>query len=182
MCEPTALISDHKLVIFELSHRKSYHKTSRREVRKVKGISDAQWCESFNSSNINLTENLDVVCQQLNAELSRVYDTLAPPKSISVSDRYKVEWFDDEIIQQRKITRRREEIWKRYHEEHQFCAFKRERNRLNRMLLYKRSSTITRKILKANRDSKALHKIVNRELGKMKRSYYQRIIQIQMVT
>ena len=66
--------------------------------------------------------------------------------------------------------RRREEIWAKYRRDEHYKAFKRERNRFNRMLLLKRSNSIGTRILQAKRDTKALHSIVNNELGTSKES------------
>ena len=99
--------------------------------------------------------------------MTRVLDTLAPLKTKTVNTRSKVQWFDNDLKAQRKIVRRREEIWKKYNKlPHLWAALRSERKRYNHMLHNKRSDSITRRVLGAKKDTKKLHSIINTELGK----------------
>ena len=165
MCEPTTLISDHFAIIAELSLHKPKIKTKTIKVRKLKSIQTSDFLNELRVSDIDLSKDLDAVCTDLNSELVRTLDVLAPERLITVPIRKHVSWYDDDIKEQRLIVRKREHIWKKYREPHQLLAYKRERNRLNRILTYKRTCNITKRVNQAGKDTKALFKVINSELG-----------------
>ena len=65
MCEPTNPISDHIAVVTELSIKKLKHPTSTLQVRKIAPITSEQWTECFDTDNINLSNPLPTVCEDL---------------------------------------------------------------------------------------------------------------------
>ena len=64
------------------------------------------------------------------------------------------QWYSNELLQQRKITRNRERIYNTYKEEHQWKAFTIERNRYYRMLDFNKRNFIVKQLTEATNDSK----------------------------
>ena len=165
MCEPTTLISDHYAVISELSITKTKPPVKTISIRKIKDVTQEDLLSAFDASEINTEATLPEVCQQLNTQLQNILDNIAPEKQIKIPIRSCVPWFDEDIKNQRKIVRKREDVLKKFGEEQHLIAYKKERNRLNRLLRYKRTCAITTRINLAGKDTKALHKIIKSELG-----------------
>ena len=84
-----------------------------------------------------------------------------PTKKCKIANRTKNKWVDNSVLEQRRIVRNRAKIWERYHEDHQWKAYKRERNRLNRMLIYNKTNDISGNIIKYKNDAKKLHAYIN---------------------
>ena len=158
-------ISDHALVSSTLSIRKSKYNRKQVKVRKTNLISDNDWLDNLHADNIKCADNLQSVCNQLNDELLRLMDELAPERILSISSRPKTEWLTSELYSQRKIVRNRERIWKRYGANQHWQAYTRERNRYNHMLNYNKRNTICSHIQKIGKDAKSLNKYINKLTG-----------------
>ena len=88
-------------------------------------------------------------------------DKAMPLISKKVSVRDKVPWFNKAIFDQRKIVRNRERKWIKYSEDHQWTAYKRERNRYKNMINYYKQSVLSSKIKKAKGDTRSLYSVLN---------------------
>ena len=78
--ETATYISDHCPVIATLNIKKEQVKQVQKVIRKATKISQDEWNQEFNRLNIKWDSNLSSLVNQLNNELIRVYDTLAPAK------------------------------------------------------------------------------------------------------
>ena len=81
--ETATYILDHCPVIATLNIKKEQVKQVQRVVCKAAKISQDEWNQEFNRLNIRWDSNLSSLVNQLNKELARVYDTLAPAKQVS---------------------------------------------------------------------------------------------------
>ena len=142
----SAFLSDHAIVIITLTLRKQKATRKQIKVRKLNKVEESQWRGNLNVDGIPLCDDLTVVCNQLNTELLRLPNQIAPEREISVTTRPRCNWLSKELFDQRKVMRNRERIWKKYHEEHQWTAYTRERNRYNRMLTYSKANVICERI------------------------------------
>ena len=75
-------------------------------------------------------------------------------------------WYPTELLQQRKVTRNRENVCNTYKEEHQWKAFTIERNRYSRMLDLIKRNYIIKQLTEATNNTKKLFRRVNNLLGK----------------
>ena len=95
--ETATYISDHCPVIATLNIKKEQVKHIQRVICKAAKISKDEWNWEFNILNIRWDSNLSSLVNQLNDELIRVYDVLAPPKQVSSFLRTKQPWYDSEM-------------------------------------------------------------------------------------
>ena len=83
--ETASYISYHCLVIAALNIKKEQVKPIQRVICKAAEISLDKWNQEFNELNIKWDYNLCNIGDQLDNELVRVYDVLAPPKQVFVT-------------------------------------------------------------------------------------------------
>ena len=95
--ETASYIFDHCPVIATLNIQKEQVKWVQRVICKAAKISQDEWNQEFNKFNIKWDNNLCNLVDQLNNELVRVYDVLAPPKQVLSLLRTKQLWYDSEM-------------------------------------------------------------------------------------
>ena len=61
-------------------------------------------------------------------EVLRTLDEIAPQKMVKAANRKPKPWYDEDLKQQRTIMKNREHKWIKYHEDHLWKAYTRERN------------------------------------------------------
>ena len=81
--ETASYISDHCPIIATLNIKKEQVKQVQRVIHKAAEIGPDEWNEEFNKLNIRQDNTLCNLVDQLDNELVRVYDSLAPPKQVS---------------------------------------------------------------------------------------------------
>ena len=89
--------SDHCPVIATLNIKKEQVKQVQRVTHKAAKISQDEWNQEFNKLNIKWDNNLCNLVDQLNNELVRVYDVLAPLKQDLSLLRSKQPWYNSEM-------------------------------------------------------------------------------------
>ena len=95
--ETASHISDHCPIIASLNIKKEQVKQVQRVIHKAAEIGPDEWNQEFNKYNIKWDNNLCNLIDQLDNELVRVYDVLAPPKQVSSLLRTKQPWYDSEM-------------------------------------------------------------------------------------
>ena len=89
-------------------------------------------------------------------------------KERSITIRHSVPWFTTEIIAQKRKVGRREKIWCKYGQDHQWQAHKIESFKYKSMLKATKKATLSEKINKCVRDSKKLYKFMSNITGTTK--------------
>ena len=169
-CQTYDFLSDHRWIVCELKViRKSLKKKSiisrklredtaeilEKELDLAKIINEEDPIESFNNYHM---------------ELSRIYDLIAPEKKIKISERKRMPWYTSDIQSQKRIVRTAEKKWLKYHEDHQWKSYKRERNRYRSMLNYEKRNFYSGEILKVKGDVKKLYRLSNELIGVYKQN------------
>ena len=77
-------------------------------VRKLHSITKNTFKAVFNESAIDLTLPVDTVLDQLNDELHKALDTIAPLKLIQVAPHQKQPWFNEIVKARHKVVQNRE--------------------------------------------------------------------------
>ena len=75
-------------------------------------------------------------------------------------------WFSDEILHQKHVVRRLENIWRKYKQEDQYKAFKAARNQYIYQINSEKTATLSQKVLGAKGNTKKLYQIVAELTGK----------------
>lgn len=82
-----------------------------------------------------------------------------------VPERKKNPWFNASLKQQKQLVRRRERIWRKYHQGHQWVAFSKERTKYKRMLSNNKTEKIKKRVIDCGRDSKKMYKLIRNLTG-----------------
>ena len=163
--ETASYISDQCLVIATLNIKKEQVKWVQRVMHRAAVISPDEWNQEFNKLNIKWDNNLCNLVDQLDNELDRVYDVLAPPKQVLSLLRTKQPWYDCEMKELKKSVRCHEHKWLKYKLDSCWKAYKSERNKYFGKLNYKKKTSIQQKIENCHNDTKKLHKLVIHLMG-----------------
>ena len=89
-------------------------------------------------------------------------------KIAKTTNRKQKPWYDEDLKQQRTIMKNRERKWVKYHEDHLWKAYVRERNRYNTMLKFKKNDCLHRIIKTNSNNTKKLFKLVSEITGSSK--------------
>ena len=86
--------------------------------RKTGDIDMQSLNNELNAANIDETDNVNRLADQLETKLKRVVDALALSKSITITQWKLNPWYDSYIRDQRVIIRRCEQWWNVYQQPH----------------------------------------------------------------
>ena len=159
-CQAGPFLSDHKLVTASLNIYRQPIEKKKLSVRKLHSITENSFKAAFNKSAIDLTLPVETVLYQLNNELHKALDTIAPLKQIQVALHQKQPWFNEIVKARHKVVWNREQIWHKYPAPDTWKGFKVERNVYNRLLIYKKRQLITKQVMDSKGDNKKLYKLM----------------------
>ena len=159
-CQAGPFLSDHKLVTAALNINRQPIEKKKLLVHKLHNITENNFKTAFDETAIDLTLPVDTVLHQLNNELHKVLDTIAPLKQIQVALHQKQPWFDEIVKARHKVVCNRERIWHKYPSPNTWKAYKVERNVYNRLLSYKKKQLITKQVIDCKGDNKKLYKLM----------------------
>ena len=163
--ETATYILDHCPVIATLNIKKEQVKQVQRVIHKAAKISWDECNWECNRLNIKWDSNLSSHINQLNDELVRVYDTLAPAKQVSSCLRTKWPWYDSEMKKFKKSVWHHERKWLKYRLESCWRAYRNVKNKYFGKLKYKKKTSIQQKIQDCKNDTKKLHRLVTHLTG-----------------
>ena len=153
-CPPLSgpYLSDHRMVIIETKNKKLTETPQYREYGNLTEAVMTEFQQSFNNQPILDATNLEDTINQLNDQMLRNLNKVAPMKKRRSMKKAPKLWFSKDLLDQRKIVKSREQKWLKYKEPYQWTAFKRERNCYNQMIkFHKRQSIFTN--IKANHNN-----------------------------
>ena len=106
-------ISDHKTIVTELDIRIQHTLGKTVMFRDLKQINMEEFKSALDLGNIKVMEDLALVNEKFEEELSGVLDHLAREKTKFVTMKEKRPWFDEDVANLRRLLRRFEKIWLR---------------------------------------------------------------------
>ena len=165
---PGSYISDHRMITLNTNIPKPKPKT---EIKSVCNLTDnkvQQFIDEFNNTPILNTSNLIDATNQLNSEILRTMDKIAPQQLKSITSRIKKPWYNNDLKHQRQIMKNRERKWLKYREQPHWKAYKRERNRFITMIKYKKRDHIHNQISSTTGNSKKLYQLITKLTGQNK--------------
>ena len=154
-CQASSFLSDHKLVTAVLNIDKQPIEKKILSVHKLHCITEDSFKSAFNESAIDLTSPIETVLYQLNDELCKALDTIAPLKQIQVAAHQKQPWFNEIVKARHKVVWNRERICHKYPTPNTWKAYKVERNVYNRLLIYKKRQLITKQVINLKGNNKS---------------------------
>ena len=105
---PGPYLSDHRMVIIETNNKKLTETPQYREYRNLTESAMTEFQESFNNQPILDATNLEDAVNQLNDQMLRNLDTVAPMKMKRSVKKAPKSWFNKDILDQRKMLKSRE--------------------------------------------------------------------------
>ena len=168
-CRACSFISDHRLIAARISIQRNYIERCSVTSRCYKNFdldkfkNDLKFDSAANST-------LEELVHKYQSTAEQCLDTHAPTVTKRVTKRKTELWYNDQISDQKKLVRRRERVWLKYVEEHQWKAYTIERNRLNRMIFANKTETLCEKVVQCGKNSKKLYALVNSMCGTAKQN------------
>ena len=159
-------ISDHCLVGIELEMRKQQVRIESSKTRNYSNFSTSTFDTSFKDTTILEQDNFEQAVKELEKELTRTLDELAPLQDRRRKKIPSRPWYNSTLKEQKRIVRTRERIYIRDRQPHQWQAFTRERNRYTRMLEFHKRNYLVTKVEEATTDSRQLFQLVGSLLGR----------------
>ena len=123
--------------------------------RKMKNVIFNTFKQEPRSEKLNCDGLLDSITENLNIELRRVLDTLAPEQTQTLLTRPKQPWYTEYIKAQHQVMRNRERVWYRHKMEAMWKAYLKEGNIYDWLLIYTKIQVLSEKINNSNGDSKS---------------------------
>ena len=157
-CQVGTFLMDHKLVSAVLNIKKPPIEKKTLSVHKLKCITEETFKAAFNDEAIDLTSPVNMVLHQLNNELHKALDTIAPLREIQVAVHQRQPWFDEVVKARHKVVQNREWIWHKYPKPDTWKAYQVERNSYNRLLNYKKKQLISKQDIESKGNTKKLYK------------------------
>ena len=124
------------------------------KTRSYKDFNPSDFNTSFNNDNILEQDSLEQAVIELEKELTRTLDKLAPLQDRRKKKQPSRPWYNATLKVQRRIVRTREQIYNRDRQPHQWKALTRERNRYAMMLEFQKRHYLVTKVEEAMTDSK----------------------------
>ena len=118
-------ISDHRLVGIELQMKKQLVSIESSKTRSYKDFNPSDFNTSFNNDNILEQNSFEQALIELEKELTRTLNELAPLQDRRKKKQPSRPWYNATLKEQR-IVRTREQIYNRDRQPHQWKAFTRE--------------------------------------------------------
>ena len=163
---PTIFTSDHRGVLATVITPKQTITTETIQSRNKKGVNIEELIQKIPVNELLECDDLQSLVTKFEDELKNAYDELAPLTEKKVTNRPRNLWFNQEIADQKRVVRRREKIYKRYREKHQWTAYREELKNYKKMLKDQKISFYSTEVENCERDSKKLFKLLNKLTGK----------------
>ena len=163
-CSIGRFVSDHCSISCILDIPKE--NCTRKEItyRKLKDIDRIQLVNDMALEEIK-TEKLDDMVEKLERNFAAAINKQAPEITKVITDRKKKSWYGDELIEQKRIVRRRVKVFRRYRLESCWTAFVMERRKYRRMLFDAKNICYSNQVKECKGDTKRLYRIVNALMG-----------------
>ena len=147
-CRQGPFLSDHCSIELEVAIPKPALKRQTITLCNIKDVG------SIEGQDIN-----DLV-NQLENKCKIALDTLAPEKNKCVTIRQKKCWLTKEVLDQKKMVRRRDKIWQKYKTDDTWRALTEHRNKYNAMIREEKLKSTPGKVEECKGDTKKLYSLI----------------------
>ena len=158
-------ISDHRLVGIEIDKKKHNNRLDLLPRRNYTDLTTESFSKEFNNDTIIQHSKLEDIWTAFEKEITRTLDKLVPKVKKKLGAKPPCPWYNNSLLDQRRIVRRCERIYLKYRQQHQWIAFTRERNRYNTILNFNKRASLAKLVESAQGDSKKLFRVVSSLLG-----------------
>ena len=165
---PTIFTSDHRAVQATLITPRQTVTSDTIQSRNKKDLDLNELSNMIPVNELLVCNDLQVLVKKFEDVMKEAYDKLAPITEKRVINRPRKLWFNKEVREQKRIVRRREAIFKRYRENHQWIAYKVELKKYKQMLRHQKISFYSTEVANCGKDTKKLYQLLNRLTGRTK--------------
>ena len=161
-------ISDHKWITFQLNIEKP--KVIRKRVlsRNFRKVNTSDFFKDLAVNDIvdtHLNSDLGELLQCYTDRLNTAVDKHAPTKIRRIKFKERRPWYGDNLLQQKRIVRSWEKVWRKYSNSHHWIALKVERSKYKKMLSQAKKEYFSNQIIKNKGNTKAFYQIVGDLMG-----------------
>ena len=110
-------------------------------------------------------EYLPQFLNEFENKITEVLNSEVPMKLCKKIERNTQPWFNEDLRTQCKFVRSREKIWRKYKQEHQWLAFKTERDKYHKMIFVVRREYYKMEFHKLCGDTKQTYKLIAKLTG-----------------
>ena len=168
-CKEGPILSDHTAVICGTNVQRE--NITRKEVsyRKIKEIDLKELSRNikFDPDSYN-NKTVDELVIVLEKTLKEALDKHAPEVQRIATVRQKTPWFNQQVLEQKRLVRKRERSWKKYKQQHHWEALSNEKKRYRSVLKRARCEAISSKVAECKSNIKSLYNLVNNITGGVK--------------
>ena len=146
-CREGPVLSDHTAVICGTNIQRENvtgKEVSYRKINKI-DLDELSQDIKFDPSYYN-NNTIDELVFALDKTLKEALDKHAPEVQRIITVRQKTPWFNQQVLEQKMIVRKRERIWKKYKQQHQWKALSDERKKYRSILTTARCKVILSKV------------------------------------
>ena len=154
--------SDHAVVTIGMYLHKEKPKPTTKKVLNNEKITKEALIQNFEPPIIDEKMGLSQAYNQLKVRLQKVLDKTAPEKTNKVCNKPKQPYFNKYVCEQRKIVRNGERAWQLFKKDHQWLAYKKERNTYNKLLQFQRKQSKMQKVMDNSKNTKDLFRLINK--------------------
>ena len=104
----------------------------------------------------------------LDKTLKEALDKHVPEVQRIVTVRQKTPWFNQQVLEQKRMVRKRERTWKKYKQQHQWKILSHERKKYRSIRRMARWEIISSKVAECKANVKSLYNLVNNIMGAVK--------------
>ena len=165
---PGLYISDHRMITLNTNIPQPKPKAKMKSVHNLTDNKVQQFIDEFNNTQILDTSNLTDATNQLNSEILRTMDKIAPQQFKKITSRIKKPWYDNDLKHQRQIVKNRERKWLKYREQSHWKAFKRERKQVYHNDKIQKRDHLHNQISATKGNSKKLYQLITNLTGQNK--------------
>jgi len=160
------MISDHCLIISDLTVCKPPNKRTTHSFRKLRSLKLETLCTDISKSTLITTpaEEPDALAQQFNSTLAEILNNHAPLITRPLPNKPLMPWFNESIKQEKMKKRKLEKQWRKSKLEIHKQIFKTQRNHVCHLICEAKKAYFTDSITQCNGDQKKLFSLVNRLL------------------
>ena len=158
-CRQGPFLSDHCSIELELAIPKPALKRQTITLHNIKDVVIEGLVKELDLGSIEGQDINDLV-NQLENKCKIALDTLALEKTKCVTIRQKKCWLTKEVLDQKKMVRRREKIWQKYKTDGTWRALIEHRNKYNAMISEEKLKSTSGKVEECKGDSKMLYSLI----------------------
>ena len=137
-------------------------------VRRLCKLDYDRLIENVHISNLLLMNDLRELVGTMEKNIQNALDSQALLKKKQLPVRTRVQWYTNDLKQQKQTVRKREQIWRKYRAKHQWIALKMERRKYIGMIRRAKTHMLSSQVIEAGKDTKKLFSLIDRKKGRKK--------------